>query len=310
MRTQLWAMTSYFNPTGSHRRRANYEVFRRHLTVPLVAVELATDRPFELGPNDAEILLKIRCRSVMWQKERLLNVALQHVPRGVSDIAWVDCDVIFANGNWADEAAKALEQSVLVQPFDSVWNVYKEATVGAGSERPNGEPAGTTFVSRFAQRLTSREGFFARGPSRLRNLLGYAWVARRSLLDTHGFYDASIIGGGDRDMAVAAYGFFDGSIEMLHKNAASVAHYVLWARPFHRAVAGRVQPIRGEIYHLWHGDLAGRRYNDRTVQLHALGFDPHVDIAISPQGAWEWATDRPEVHTYLRSYFHSRREDG
>jgi hypothetical protein len=310
MRTQLWAMTSYFNPTGSHRRLANYEAFRRHLTVPLVAVELATDRPFELGPHDAEILVQIRCQSVMWQKERLLNVALQHVPRGVSDIAWVDCDVIFGNDHWADEAAMALEQSVLVQPFDSVWNIRKDAALDTGIDRTHSDPVGTTFVRRLADRQITRDVLRARGPSRVRNLLGYAWVARRSLLDAHGLYDASIIGGGDRDLAVAAYGFFDDAVDMRSKNAASVAHYASWAQPFHRAVAGRVEPIRGEIYHLWHGDLAGRRYIERTVQLHALGFDPHVDIAISPQGAWEWATDKPEVHAYLRSYFHSRREDG
>jgi hypothetical protein len=303
-------MTSYFNPTGSHRRRANYEVFRRHLTVPLVAVELANDQPFELGAHDAEILVQIRCRSVMWQKERLLNVALQHVPRGVSDIAWVDCDVIFGNDDWADEAAMALEQSVLVQPFDSVWNIRKDAALDTGIDRTHGDPVGTTFVRRLADRQITRDALRARGPSRVRNLLGYAWVARRSLLDTHGLYDASIIGGGDRDLAVAAYGFFADAVDMRNKNAASVAHYASWARPFHRAVAGRVQPIRGDIYHLWHGELAGRRYIERTVQLHALGFDPHVDIAISPQGAWEWATDKPEVHAYLRSYFHSRREDG
>ena len=310
MRTQLWAMTSYFNPTGSRRRRANYQLFRRHLTVPLVAVELAHDQPFELGPRDAEILVQIRCRSVMWQKERLLNVALQHVPRGVSDIAWVDCDVIFANANWAEEAAVALEHSVLVQPFDSVWNVRKDASLEATIDRTLAESVGSTLVSRFAHRQISRDVFRVRGPSRVRNLLGYAWVARRSLLVTHGFYDASIIGGGDRDMALAAYGFFDDAIEVQQKNASSAAHYVRWAQPFHQAVAGSVQSIRGEIYHLWHGHLEGRRYLERFAPLHALGFDPHVDITISPQGAWEWATDKAEVHAYLRDYFHSRLEDG
>ncbi|NQW47933.1 MAG: hypothetical protein HQ464_09220 [Planctomycetes bacterium] len=310
MRSQLWALTSYFNPTGSHRRRANYEVFRRQLKVPLVAVELASDRPFELGSHDAEILVQIRCRSVMWQKERLLNIALRHVPHGVSAIAWVDCDVIFANANWVDEAAVALQHSVLVQPFDSVWNVRKEASLAARIDRTQTEPGGTTFVSRFARQKISRESFFARGPSRVRNLLGYAWVARCSLLDTHGFYDASIVGGGDRDMAMAAYGFFDETIEIQQKNASSAAHYARWARPFHQAVAGGVRALSGEIYHLWHGDLTGRQYFERFAHLQALGFDPETDIAISPQGAWEWATEKPEVHAYLRDYFYSRREDG
>jgi len=310
MQTPLWAMTAYFNPTGSCRRIANYRVFRRHMTVPLVTVELAHDRPFELAPGDAEILVQIRCRSVMWQKERLLNVALDHVPHGVSDLAWVDCDVIFSNDRWADEAAAALEHSALVQPFDSVWNLRKDAALDAGIDRTQGDPVGTTFVRRLADRQVTRAVLRARGPSRVRNLLGHAWVARRSLLTTHGFYDASIIGGGDRDMALAAYGFFDDAIDGQQKNAPNAAHYLRWAKPFHEAVAGRVQALPGDFPLLWHGPLQGRRYMERFAPLHELGFDPHADIAISPQGAWEWATDKPEVHAYLRDYFHARQEDG
>lgn len=310
MRTPLWAMTAYFNPTGSCRRLANYRVFRRRMTVPLVTVELAYDRPFELAAGDAEILVQIRCRSVMWQKERLLNVALEHVPHGVSEIAWVDCDVIFANDQWADEAAAALEHSALVQPFDAVWNIRRDVDLDAEIDRTHGDPVGTTFVRRLADRRVTRDALRARGPSRVRNLLGHAWVARRSLLAAYGFYDASIIGGGDRDMALAAYGFFDEAIDGHQKNPPSAAHYLCWAEPFHDAVAGRVQAIPGDVFHLWHGHLEGRRYMERFAPLHALGFDPHADIAISPQGAWEWATDKPEVHACLRDYFLNRQEDG
>ena len=37
----LWAITSYFNPAGYRRRLANFKTFRKHLQLPLVAVELA-----------------------------------------------------------------------------------------------------------------------------------------------------------------------------------------------------------------------------------------------------------------------------
>ncbi len=36
-----WAITSYYNPMGYHRRRANYRLFRERLRAPLLAVELA-----------------------------------------------------------------------------------------------------------------------------------------------------------------------------------------------------------------------------------------------------------------------------
>ena len=68
----LFAITAYFNPVGRGRRLANYREFRRRLTVPLVAVELAFGDRFELGHDDADILIQVRDGALLWQKERLL----------------------------------------------------------------------------------------------------------------------------------------------------------------------------------------------------------------------------------------------
>ena len=310
MRTDLWAITSYFNPTGSRRRRFNYEVFRQRLNVPLVTVELASDQPFELGPGDADILLQLRSPSVMWQKERLLNIALQHVPRRVSDIAWLDCDVALANDSWAEEATAQLRYTVLVQPFDHVVSLRADAAEDVTIDRPNAEPIGPTFVSRFQNNRMPDDALRATGPSRSRLLLGFAWVARRSLVESYGFYDALIVGGGDRAMAMAAYGFFDDAITALGLHGASKSHYLQWAEPFNAAVAGSVGAIHGDLCHLWHGKQEDRKYLERHAPLQALGFDPYTDIALAESGAWTWATDKPELHAYVRSYFHSRREDG
>ena len=38
---ELWGITCYFNPVGYKRRLQNYHVFRRHLTIPLITVELS-----------------------------------------------------------------------------------------------------------------------------------------------------------------------------------------------------------------------------------------------------------------------------
>jgi hypothetical protein len=310
MQPNVWAITSYFNPTGSRRRRINFEIFRQKLNVPLVAVELATDQPFELGPHDAQIVVQIRSSSVLWHKERLLNIAVQHVPRGVSNIAWIDCDVIFGNDTWAEEASEALRQSALVQPFDYVFNLPARSAGDSPVDTAGAEPVGPTFVSRFGNRQISQEVLRAREPSRVRLLLGLAWVARRSLIESHGFYDGLIVGSGDRAMTLAAYGLYAEVIDALRMNAPSVEHYLQWAKPFHAAVAGNLRAIKGDLYHLWHGEAVHRKYLDRHVPLKELGFDPNTDIRVSPQGTWEWATDKPELHEYLRTYFLSRQEDG
>ena len=76
----IWAITSFFNPVRYQRRLLNYRVFRSRLGIPLVAVELSFDGQFELTKCDADILIQVSGGAVHWQKERLLNIALESVP--------------------------------------------------------------------------------------------------------------------------------------------------------------------------------------------------------------------------------------
>src|SRR5262245_41446478 len=93
--SRLWAITCYFNPLGSRRRRVNYAIFRQRLALPLVATALSFDGCGELREGDAEIVLHCDGGDVMWQKERLLNLALAALPAACEHVLWVDCDVIF-----------------------------------------------------------------------------------------------------------------------------------------------------------------------------------------------------------------------
>ncbi|MFQ6027631.1 MAG: hypothetical protein ACE5Q6_09085, partial [Dehalococcoidia bacterium] len=113
----LWAITSYFNPMGYRRRWVNYHTFRRNLAVPLLTIELAYHDDFELRPGDATRLIQLRSDQVMWQKERLLNLALQQLPPECRKVAWLDCDILFDCNNWASLTSQALEAFTLVQPF-------------------------------------------------------------------------------------------------------------------------------------------------------------------------------------------------
>ena len=105
----MWAITSYYNPVGYKRRFTNYGVFRESLRIPLVTVELSFDGRFALTNKDADILIQVSGGAVVWQKERLLNVAIKSVPSDVSSIAWLDCDTFFERLDWIDEAKRKLE---------------------------------------------------------------------------------------------------------------------------------------------------------------------------------------------------------
>ena len=115
----LWAITCYFNPIGYRRRLENYRIFRERLIVPLVTVELSQNDDYHLRPGDADILVQIKCPDLLWQKERLLNIGLQSVPRDCDTVAWLDCDVVFESDDWPERASNLLETCQIVMPFQA-----------------------------------------------------------------------------------------------------------------------------------------------------------------------------------------------
>ena len=76
----MWALTTYFNPVRYKRRLSNYRTFRGNLHIPLVTVELSFDGEFELTRNDADVLIQLSGGAILWQKERLLNIAIKVDP--------------------------------------------------------------------------------------------------------------------------------------------------------------------------------------------------------------------------------------
>jgi len=178
--TELWAITCYFNPLGYRRRLENYTQFRAHLRLPLVTVELGYGGHFELTADAADILIQIPGRDVLWQKERLLNLALEAVPASCRQILWTDQDVLFAGADWSSQVGPALERFALVRPFDTVDHVAPdwEPTRGATTVQTGGaKPLPRSPLQLADAPETCRGAPLAPQP------WGKAWVARRELLD-------------------------------------------------------------------------------------------------------------------------------
>jgi len=301
----LWTITSYFNPMRSRRRRANYRTFRARLHLPLVAVELAYGADFDLEEGDADVLIQLRGRDVMWQKERLLNVALRHVPASCRRIVWTDCDTVFEAADWSDRLDALLDRHPLVQAFSRIHHQPADWRPGAAETSPLfTQPAVLALVAEvgsdpFASPLATGSGSSSKGG---------VWAARREVLEAHGFYDACIIGGGDLALASAIHGRFDVATRTM--NGRQAEHYLRWARPWHDLLAGQASVLDGTVSHLWHGEVTDRRYRQRHDGLAPHDFDPFEDIAHDDNGVWRWNTDKPAMHEYVRAYFAARREDG
>jgi hypothetical protein len=304
---RLWAITCYFNPIGYQRRLDNYHTFRRRLTVPLVTVELSYQRHFDLEPDAAEILIQLRGQDVLWQKERLLNIALQALPPECDKVAWLDCDVVFTRDDWSVRASRRLDEIPLIQPFREAY----EAAPGLEDEAPDlANPSGHSLAYFLSSGKAPAD--VLRGDTRLthHSNCGLAWAARREVLGSQGFYDACVLGSGDRAMLCAAVGKPADAVHYLRMNQQWMAHYLAWAGPHYAAVGGAVGWMDGGLIHLWHGDLRRRQYQDRHQLLASFEFDPAADLALTDSGCWRWNSAKPDMHQAVKRYFQSRREDG
>ncbi len=307
---ELWAITSYFNPVGYWRRLANYKLFRERLNIPLVAVELAYGPNFELNDDDAEILIQLRSQDIMWQKERLLNVALRALPKKCKKVVWVDCDIIFERRDWPEQVCRLLDRFVIVQSFSHAHYVPRDCKPeeirlsNAEIVRPSlaygvasGLPARTCFGE------DSERGYGTFAP-------GFSWAMRRDVIDDLRFYDACILGGGNRAMAGALYGCSDHIFDYYEMGEPAKTRYLTWAQRIRDATAGQAGFVDCNLFHLWHGTIKNRRWQDRYEKLKQFSLDLSEDIAIDTSGCWRWNTDKKAMHEYVRDYFASRREDG
>ncbi len=307
----MLVVTSYFNPMKSRRRLANYKTFRSRLNAPLLTVELEFDGKFELTSADADHLIQLSGGDIMWQKERLINIALEAVPDDFENVAWVDCDVVFGSKDWPQAARKALQSDGIVQLFSEVRYLDRSSTdklqlnanpelvrLSAGSQLRNGNFKDVCLV----------KPKYADAPKVMWPANGFALAANRSIICGQKLYDCGILDGNDILFLCAIYGEFELAMERLKHNDKQRQHYLEWARGAQRAFGGRIGYIPGSIYHLWHGDLSNRNYMARH-ELTA-DFDPHCDIRKATNGAWVWSDLRSELAGRVKDYFRDRKEDG
>jgi hypothetical protein len=315
----LWAITSYFNPLGYERRRVNYRTFRAHLDVPLLTVEWSPDSRFELGPGDADALIQLGGGSLLWQKERLLNLAVERLPPECRFVAWVDCDVVFGRADWATAAVAALEADAVVQLYDRVayldrhefdgpharrdWSAHPRLFERPGiiSRLRRGEPLPDWINAPGLADATALQGT----PS-----AGFAWAASREFLGRNPLPDAWVVGGGDSAACYAALGVPERVVRVQGLSERHAAHYLPRARSMAREVAGRVGHVPGTLFALWHGDLVDRRYRSRHAVVARHGFDPETFLQRAPSGVWQWTDRAAGLSREVQAYFAGRNEDG
>ena len=202
---RLWVVTTQFNPAGYKSLTQNYQRFAKHITdsgVNLLTAELTYpgQTPTLNGPE----VIHFTASSIMWHKERLLNLAIKRLPPECDMVAWIDADIIFTNPQWVEQTIEKLEQNPVAQMFeqcimlDSEGAYYKDAYGFAFS-----------LCSGFLENPVGDRYAYYNGNHKHP---GFAWAARRETIEAWGgLYDRHILGGGDFQMGLALVGDQDAS---------------------------------------------------------------------------------------------------
>jgi hypothetical protein len=332
-RQDFWAITTYFNLTDSVRRRQNYHGFRRQLSVPLLTVEWNPDGQFQLGEGDADSLLQIAGGDLMWQKERLLSMAVAALPDHVKYVAWIDCDVLFADPDWADEAKELLADKSVIQLFSEVGfpdiemsaELIRAPALSLDSRAFDLIPTRQSFLRAFRGLEQGIVGYdldlrFEQAEAIASNNImqrpahGFAWAAQSSFLRKVGLYDRCIVGTGDMLFCYGITGLAQSLIDSQREAGwafyGDCPSYRRWATRAAEVCSTRLGCLDGRIVHLFHGEMRERQYKSRIDGLVPFALDLDQDISAPDGGPWVWKRDRSALNAYFLKYMRGRNEDG
>jgi hypothetical protein len=318
---EAFVVSCYFNTNNYDSRRKNFDIFYQQLkrsNVNYLIAECAFgDEKFEL-PNDGKIL-RFRSKHKLWQKERLLNLLIKQLPLHCKYVFWVDADVLFTNENWIVEAVETLKTNAICQPFSLAVRLEKDET------EPSFNVQGSTLLVDFpspkAPQQTRLWRSFAYNYNQNRRLAeslmfdihghtGFAWGARRKILDKNPLFDRAIVGTADHIIAHASVGQIPHNcLEKAFTNRKTLEKIYDWSLKFNEVTQNKLGFTEGEVWHLWHGELQDRQYLQRTQQFSEISFDTE-DLEENDDGLYEFPDNRQDAAIWMNHYFESRREDG
>jgi hypothetical protein len=293
-------LSCFFNPCRYRSRVRNFEVFADSLSrspgVHWRSIECAFgNADFMLEPSDH--ILRVRAKSVLWQKERLLNRLVVSLPDVFQKVAWVDADVLFCNPSWIVDASDALDDYPVVQLF---------TTLRQRDDRVGGD--GMDILESFAA-LYQQDPDRALGPTYFHHgHTGIAWAGRREWVERYGLYDCCLSGTGDHLMAHTFIGDWQPGCIGIWQGPAYL-HFVQWCERVYPSLRARLGVVPGQVTTLWHGPVSARHYYEAVCAFRNFGFDPRSDLRLNEDGCWEWASNKPKLHQWTYEYFFHRRED-
>ncbi len=259
-------ISCFFNPQNSPYRLKAFELFYesiKHLNHTIIECVIG-DTNAQLEEN--ENIKRVYTENLLWHKESLLNKIISELPPKYKYIFWLDADVLFTNLNWIVDGVNQLQSNNIIQPFEYCVFLEKDEIKPSFSMNeireaylPNAinNKVWRSFSANFVDTELWKNGSYHK-----HGHVGFAWGAKREVLDRLPLFDKALVGGGDHIIAHAAAGQiphpcitndFSAIIDLVNE----------WSVDFYKVTNGKIGFVEGDLYHLWHGDIEKRQYVKR-----------------------------------------------
>ncbi len=301
----LWGVAAYFNPLRHTNKSENYRRFRaasRNQGLRLLVVETALNgQLFDLEEDDADIVMRRRSESMLWHKERLINIGIRNLPDDCDQVVWTDTDILYEDDRWVEKCRRMLEKFPVIQPFSEAIQLPQGFYGGMHEAVASSYPRLPSTAHAWAHASPAPHVFSGH--------CGYAVAARRSLLESVPLYDRAILGSGDAIFLGGCLGIPASEHPYTRMLPKALLHDAdAWCKRVWKEVGGHVGYCEGAIGHLWHGDRKNRHYTERAGLISS--FDPTTDLRMNEDECWTWASNKPELHANVQKYFFMRNEEG
>lgn len=320
---KLYVVTMLSNPLRYRNRYSNYWRFENQVNAAgaeLYTVELAFgERHFEITEPNNPKHLQLRTSHELWHKENALNLLIQRLPTDAKYVAWIDADVMFTRGDWAQETLHLLQHYDVLQMFSQAMDldVNNEPTQqhtgfmfeysNAQSDPLNTDPIKLYPDTKGQSGSGGGSGYKPYGKGYWHP--GFAWAAKKEALNKVGMLmDWPILGSADWHMAWALIGRAQYQMNpALSENYKNLT--MEWQNRAEMYIKRNVGYMPGLITHMFHGSKAKRAYGDRWSFLINAKFDPITDIKRDHQGLWQLSNTNVRLRDGIRVYNRQRHED-
>lgn len=304
-------VTCYYNPENNQDRLYAFKEFYKktqHLNLFVIEASIKGS-PTHLDSLGVKNLTTVSVDSNLWHKETLLNKLIKSLPKKYKYVFWLDADVIFTNDNWLVEGVEQLKTHKIIQPFEYCFHLNEIESIHLKPTKEKmSEKATVNMVypnrSCWKSFCYNWKVYNYSAQSEIYDIyghVGFAWGAQREFIETIGLYEKALIGGADHIMAIAATGrFFHPSIEKAYSD--DIVNVRVYMQEFYNLLGGdnQLSYVKGDLYHIWHGDLKKREYYKRIKD-----FTKHAAKAKKDKSGF-YQVEEPQATSYYDNYYKKR----